>query len=338
MHHQHSFCARLDFELDGGPNSVTETRTESLPVGPENPHGNAWRTVSRTLATEREAIRDLDITEARSWTVVNNESRNNVGGPVGYRLLPGENTVPFGAPGSPARRRSGFADHHLWVTPVDDAERYPAGEFPYQHPGPDGLPVWTEADRPIEDTDLVVWHTMIHHHVPRPEDWPVMPVARLGFSLKPWGFFAKNPALDVPPTDTNEGSDLGVQLPQLLPKGGFVEVGPELKHAAGAGYRQRRVGGDLRGQLERRVNRAARIGQPTDDAMLGHPLGADELAGEDDLGGDPRRQQARQADQAATGGKQPAAHLGQAEGGVLRRRRGCRSRGRCPPRRRRTRR
>jgi primary-amine oxidase len=33
-----------------------------------------------------------------------------------------------------------------------------------------------------------------------------MPVARLGFSLKPWGFFAKNPALDVPPTDTNEGS------------------------------------------------------------------------------------------------------------------------------------
>jgi primary-amine oxidase len=206
MHHQHSFCARLDFALDGGPNSVTETRTESLPVGPENPHGNAWRTVSRTLATEQEAIRDLDITEARSWTVVNNASRNNVGGPVGYRLLPGENTVPFGAPGSPARRRAGFADHHLWVTPVDDTERYPAGEFPYQHPGPDGLPVWTEADRPIEDTDLVVWHTMIHHHVPRPEDWPVMPVARLGFSLKPWGFFAKNPALDVPPTDTGEGS------------------------------------------------------------------------------------------------------------------------------------
>jgi primary-amine oxidase len=92
------------------------------------------------------------------------------------------------------------------VTPVDDAERYPAGEFPYQHPGPDGLPIWTEADRPIGDTDLVVWHTMIHHHVPRPEDWPVMPVARLGFSLKPWGFFARNPALDVPPTDTNEGS------------------------------------------------------------------------------------------------------------------------------------
>ena len=66
--------------------------------------------------------------------------------------------------------------------------------------------------------------------------------------------------------------------------------------------------------FERRVDRAARVGQPTDDAVLGHPLGADELAGEDDLGGDPRRQQARQANQAATGGEQAAAHLGQAEG------------------------
>jgi primary-amine oxidase len=36
--------------------------------------------------------------------------------------------------------------------------------------------------------------------VPRPEDWPVMPVASLGFMLKPVGFFDRNPALDVPPS------------------------------------------------------------------------------------------------------------------------------------------
>jgi primary-amine oxidase len=206
MHHQHIFCARLDFDLDGGPNSVTETHTETVPKGPENPHGNAWKTVSRTFATEREAIRDLDLTEARSWTVINPESRNAVGGPVGYRLIPGENTVPFATPDSSLRSRAGFVNHHLWVTPYDAEERYPAGEFPYQHRGGDGLPRWTEADRPIEDTDVVVWYTMNHHHVPRPEDWPVMPVARLGFMLKPWGFFDRNPGLDVPPTEQGEGS------------------------------------------------------------------------------------------------------------------------------------
>jgi Cu2+-containing amine oxidase len=31
-----------------------------------------------------------------------------------------------------------------------------------------------------------------------PEDWPVMPVSTVGFSLKPVGFFDRNPALDVP--------------------------------------------------------------------------------------------------------------------------------------------
>jgi primary-amine oxidase len=36
-------------------------------------------------------------------------------------------------------------------------------------------------------------------HISRPEDWPVMPVERIGFMLKPAGFFDRNPSLDVPP-------------------------------------------------------------------------------------------------------------------------------------------
>jgi len=36
-------------------------------------------------------------------------------------------------------------------------------------------------------------------HNPRPEDWPVMPVHAAGFKLEPWGFFARNPVLDLPP-------------------------------------------------------------------------------------------------------------------------------------------
>ena len=39
-----------------------------------------------------------------------------------------------------------------------------------------------------------------HTHIPRPEDWPVMPVHKIGFMLKPDGFFGSNPSLDVPPT------------------------------------------------------------------------------------------------------------------------------------------
>jgi primary-amine oxidase len=45
---------------------------------------------------------------------------------------------------------------------------------------------------------VVLWHTFVAHHVPRSEDWPVMPVTHVGFHLKPFGFFDGNPALDVP--------------------------------------------------------------------------------------------------------------------------------------------
>jgi len=42
-------------------------------------------------------------------------------------------------------------------------------------------------------------YTLGSHHLPRPEDWPVMPVQRVGFKLEPLGFFDQNPSLDVPP-------------------------------------------------------------------------------------------------------------------------------------------
>jgi primary-amine oxidase len=89
---------------------------------------------------------------------------------------------------------------HLWVTPYQPSELFAAGDYPNQHPGGDGLPKWTQADRSIEQANLVIWYTMGAHHVPRLEDWPVMPVSRIGFMLKPSGFFDRNPALDVPPS------------------------------------------------------------------------------------------------------------------------------------------
>jgi len=45
---------------------------------------------------------------------------------------------------------------------------------------------------------IVVWHTFGATHVPRPEDWPVMPVERCGFRLHPVGVFGRNPTPDVP--------------------------------------------------------------------------------------------------------------------------------------------
>ena len=79
-----------------------------------------------------------------------------------------------------------------------EAEKYAAGDYPYQSKGGDGLPRWMSADRSLDNRDVVLWYMMGITHNPRPEDWPVMPVHEAGFKLVPWGFFARNPALDLP--------------------------------------------------------------------------------------------------------------------------------------------
>ncbi len=197
--HQHIFAARLVANVDGPANSVYEVNTVSVPAGPSNPHGNAFIAEETLLATELQAQRQVNANSARFWRIKNLSRKNQLGKPVAYRLIPGENCPPFVQPDAPIMRRAGFTSHHLWVTPHRPEERFAAGDYPNQHPTGDGLPVWTQADRPITDTEIVLWYVFTNNHVPRPEDWPVMPVGSIGFQLKPDGFFDRNPAMDVPP-------------------------------------------------------------------------------------------------------------------------------------------
>jgi primary-amine oxidase len=153
---------------------------------------------STLLRSESEAQRVTEPRAARYWKIASTESRNALGDQVAYRLQPGDNVLPFHQPDSQALRRARFTTRHLWVTAYDAEQNFPAGDYPNQHPGGDGLPAYAAGDRPLEDADVVVWYTFGAHHVVRPEDWPVMPVTHAGFQLKPEGFFDGNPALDVP--------------------------------------------------------------------------------------------------------------------------------------------
>ena len=198
MVHQHFFCMRLDLDVDGDTNSVYEVHTESIPAGPGNPYGNAFEQVETLLGRESEAQQAVDPLAGRYWKVVNPSVTNGLGQAVAYKLVPGANVRPFALADSSVMRRAAFIAKHLWVTPYAPAERYPAGDYPFQHAGGAGLPEWTAADRELADTDVVLWYVFGSHHVPRPEDWPVMPVERYGFALKPLGFFDRSPALDVP--------------------------------------------------------------------------------------------------------------------------------------------
>jgi primary-amine oxidase len=204
--HQHFFNVRLDFDLDGTQNSIYQVDVVPDEPSPANPFHNAFQAKPTLLKSEKQARAHLNLETARSWKIVNPGVKNAVGEPVAYRFLPGDNAFPFASRDAWWRKRAGFVNYHVWVTPYREDENYGAGDYPNQSGGGDGLIRWTEQDRPLENTDVVLWYTMGHTHLPRPEDYPVMPAAYIGFLLKPSGFFALNPANDLPPSPKKEAA------------------------------------------------------------------------------------------------------------------------------------
>ncbi len=87
------------------------------------------------------------------------------------------------------------------MTQHHDDERWPAGPYPTQSESDGGMSQWVSDDEPLEDTDIVLWYLFGIHHITRPEEWPVMAADAVAFWIKPFGFFDRNPSLDVAPSD-----------------------------------------------------------------------------------------------------------------------------------------
>jgi len=204
--HQHFFVARIDAAVDGPKNRVVEVEVRQSPRdATENPYGNGFHVSETPLRWEQEAKRDANQAAARHWLVQSVGKKNRMGKPTAYALLPHSSVKPLALPDAAFLKRAGFLQHHLWVTPFAPAERYPGGDYPNQSPGGDGLEKWTQARRSIDAEDIVIWHIFGVTHVPRLEDWPVMPVEKVSFSFIPFCFFDRSPALDVPPAERIPG-------------------------------------------------------------------------------------------------------------------------------------
>lgn len=196
--HQHLFCARLDVAVDGEDNDLVEVDTVGIPMGEANPFGNAFTWTENPLRRESEAQRTSDATRARIWEVRSSSRTNRLGKPTAYHLIPQASALLMADPASSVAARAAFATKHLWATSYEPDQRWPGGRYPNAHAGGAGLPAYAAEDRSLEGTDLVLWHTFGLTHVPRPEDWPIMPVDHAGFWFKPYGFCDQNPALDLP--------------------------------------------------------------------------------------------------------------------------------------------
>ncbi|KAJ8476383.1 hypothetical protein OPV22_020110 [Ensete ventricosum] len=219
--HQHFFVARMDMAVDCKPNEafnqVVEVNVKVEETGLHNIHNNAFYAEEKLLRSELQAMRDCNPSSARHWIVRNTRTVNRTGLPAGYKLMPGPNCLPLAGPEAKFLRRAAFLKHNLWVTSYKHDEMYPGGEFPNQNPRiNEGLATWVKKNRCLEETNIVLWYVFGVTHIPRLEDWPVMPVERIGFMLMPHGFFNCSPSVDVPPSPSVAEEEESV-APKLVP-------------------------------------------------------------------------------------------------------------------------
>ena len=184
--HDHFLSFRLDLDIDGMTNTLVRRRLAR--------DAGKWRRVDEPIT--REGPLGTGMHDAPEiWRVINPTLTNHLGEPPGYDLHADHAATSLLPADDPAQERAAFSASPLWVTAYDRSELYAAG--PYLGNG-DGLPAYAAKQRPVENADIVLWPTIGFHHLPRPEDWPVLPVMWHSLSLIPDGFFNRNPALAAP--------------------------------------------------------------------------------------------------------------------------------------------
>jgi primary-amine oxidase len=204
VNHVHYFCFKLDLDIDGARNSFETVSLKKI----RDEHAlrkSMWIAQPRIAQREAEAKLNEDPRAPTLWQIINPNVTDAMGYPVAYELVPAPQTPDLLDPDDYPRKRAAFADYQLWVTPYT-AEQAAAGLYPNQSHGGEGLPAWTRENRSIEDTDLVLWYTIGFNHLPVSEDWPILPTVWHEFALRPRGFFARNPVIDLPAPSTESAA------------------------------------------------------------------------------------------------------------------------------------
>lgn len=234
-HHQHIFSLRIDPMIDGHSNRLVYDEALPMPRSDFNPHGIGYYSQETIVGTS--CGLDADYDTARTFKIQNVAVRNPVNGkPVAYKIQAPPFQKMLADKESFNHRRAEFADHDIYVVPHRDGELYSAGQYTNQSRGGNGVRTWAKRTENVVDTDIVLYVQFGLQHIPRAEDFPVMPSEVLRVALKPVNFFDKNPALDVPPSAQEFNRSTLVagahqqpapEMEALVGKGGEVHRAPE---------------------------------------------------------------------------------------------------------------
>ncbi|TKA23632.1 hypothetical protein B0A50_07466 [Salinomyces thailandicus] len=198
-HHQHIFSLRVDPMIDGYQNRLVYDEALPMPRSDFNPHGTGYFT--KETIVETSGGYDVDVSNNQSYKIQNAHIRNPVNAkPVAYKIHAPPFQKIISDTGSFNYKRAEFSDRNIYAVKYRDGELFAGGKYTNQSRGGTGVRSWANRKENIVDEDLVVFVQFGINHIPRIEDFPVMPCEIIKVSMKPVNFFDKNPALDVPPS------------------------------------------------------------------------------------------------------------------------------------------
>ncbi|KAG7661474.1 AMO2 [[Candida] subhashii] len=196
-YHQHILSFRIDPAIDGHQNTVVYDDAVKMPTDEQNPFGIGFVTDRKIV--ERSGYVEQAPFANRTYKIINENVINPIAKtPVGYKVQMPARQMLLADPNSFNSKRATFATQQLWVTKYRDHQLFAAGEFTNQSQQDTGIGMWANGEDKVRNEDVVVWATLGFTHIPRVEDFPVMPVEVHNIQLVPANFFDKNPALDLP--------------------------------------------------------------------------------------------------------------------------------------------
>lgn len=199
-YHQHFFSLRIDPMLAGRGNLIVYDEAVPLPRNQKiNPHGVGYTVQTTTL--RRSGGYEMATERNRIFRITNPAVVNRVNGsPVSYKIQVPPMQPILADTHSFHSRRAQFADRSIYVTKYQDGELFAAGRYTNQSRGVDGVRKYAARKDDLEASgDPVVWISFGMNHVPRTEEFPVMPAETMRVGFRPFNFFSRNPAIDVPP-------------------------------------------------------------------------------------------------------------------------------------------
>lgn len=136
----------------------------AMPPGPTNPHLNGFTAIETDLTTTAAAQRTTAPELGRIWKIKNPAVLNPITQqPVAYKLMPMAAPPLLASPESVVGKRAVFASKNLWVTPYDEEQKWPAGDYLMGSRECNGLRLWTQevSDKDLQERALIRYPVLL---------------------------------------------------------------------------------------------------------------------------------------------------------------------------------